>query len=245
MPRIYLSPSSQDWNPYVIGGTEEQYMNLLADAMEPYLRASGIAFTRNDPSLTARQFIDQSNASWYDLHLALHSNAAPESMAGQLQGTDVYYYPSSTRSARAAQIIADHLKQVYPNPQNVRAVPSTTIGEVRLTRAPAVLVELAYHDNVEDAEWIRDNIPAIARALVQALTQYFDIPFVEPGPIRTGTVVTQATGLNMRQKPTTASSVVTVIPRGAQVTVYGQTGQWYVVGYNDRIGYASAQFIQV
>ena len=41
MPSIYLSPSTQEWNPYVTGGTEEYYMNLVADAMEPYLRASG------------------------------------------------------------------------------------------------------------------------------------------------------------------------------------------------------------
>ena len=36
MPRIYLSPSTQEFNPYVSGdGNEEQYMNLIADAMEP------------------------------------------------------------------------------------------------------------------------------------------------------------------------------------------------------------------
>ena len=37
MPRIYLSPSTQDWNPYVDGsGSEEYWMNLLADTLEPY-----------------------------------------------------------------------------------------------------------------------------------------------------------------------------------------------------------------
>lgn len=49
MPRIFLSPSTQEWNTYVNGGNEEQYMNLLADALEPYLLASGISFVRNDP----------------------------------------------------------------------------------------------------------------------------------------------------------------------------------------------------
>lgn len=38
MPKIYLSPSTQDWNPYITGsGSEEYNMNLLADALEPYL----------------------------------------------------------------------------------------------------------------------------------------------------------------------------------------------------------------
>ncbi|MFR7474277.1 MAG: peptidoglycan hydrolase, partial [Christensenellales bacterium] len=53
MPRIYLSPSTQEWNLYINGGTEEYYMNLVADAMEPYLLASGISFTRNTPDMTA------------------------------------------------------------------------------------------------------------------------------------------------------------------------------------------------
>ena len=38
MPKIYLSPSTQDWNMYVTGsGSEEYNMNLLADALVPYL----------------------------------------------------------------------------------------------------------------------------------------------------------------------------------------------------------------
>ena len=53
MPIIYLSPSTQEWNYYVNGGTEEEYMNLLADKMVPYLDASGIRYDRNTPSMTA------------------------------------------------------------------------------------------------------------------------------------------------------------------------------------------------
>ena len=53
MPIIYLSPSTQEYNPYVNGGSEEQYMNLLADKMVPYLDASGIRYSRNTPDMTA------------------------------------------------------------------------------------------------------------------------------------------------------------------------------------------------
>ncbi|MEG2213412.1 MAG: N-acetylmuramoyl-L-alanine amidase, partial [Clostridiales bacterium] len=37
MPTIYLSPSTQEYNEYVTEFNEEYYMNLIADAMEPYL----------------------------------------------------------------------------------------------------------------------------------------------------------------------------------------------------------------
>lgn len=49
MPIIYLSPSTQEWNYYVNGGTEEEYIELLADKMVPYLDASGIRYDRNHP----------------------------------------------------------------------------------------------------------------------------------------------------------------------------------------------------
>ena len=77
MPTVFLSPSVQEFNPYIDGGNEEYYMNLIADAMEPYLKASGINFVRNNPDTTTRQVIAESNKGNYDLHLAIHSNASP------------------------------------------------------------------------------------------------------------------------------------------------------------------------
>ena len=180
MPTLYLSPSTQEFNPYIIGGNEEYYMNLIADAMLPYLYASGITVTRNSPDMNAAQSIAQSNRGQYDLHLALHSNAAPESLSGQLRGTDVYYSRGSVRGQLAAEIIAENLRAIYPLPERVRALPTTSIGEVTRTRAPSVLIEFAYHDNPEDARWIRDNIDAIARNVALSVTEYFNIPFVAP-----------------------------------------------------------------
>ena len=60
MPKIYLSPSTQDQNPYVDqSGSEEYWMNLLADELEPYLYANTIAFVRNTPEMTAASSIAQ------------------------------------------------------------------------------------------------------------------------------------------------------------------------------------------
>ena len=176
MPKIYLSPSLQEYNPYVDGGNEEYYMNLIADAMEPYLNSSGIQFTRNEPSQKLSQAIAQSNAGNYDLHLALHSNAAPPALSGQIRGTDVYYYDGSAKGKRAAEIIANNFKAIYPDPNKVKTVPTTTLAELKQTRAPAVLLEAAYHDNSADAQWIRDNIDNIARNLVLSLTEYLGYP---------------------------------------------------------------------
>ena len=54
MPIIYLSPSTQEKNMYVTGsGSEEYWMNRLADAMIPYLNSCGIRYKRNTPDMTA------------------------------------------------------------------------------------------------------------------------------------------------------------------------------------------------
>lgn len=179
MPSVFLSPSAQEGNPYINGGSEEYYMNLVADAIEPYLRASGIGFDRNSPTQTLSQAISKSNAGNYDLHLAIHSNAAGAANSGRVRGTDVYYYPTSAKGKRAADIIAENFKDIYPLPERVKTVASTALAELRRTKAPAVLIETAYHDNLADAEWIQENIGEIGRNLAQSTAQFLEVPFVD------------------------------------------------------------------
>lgn len=230
---------------YVIGGSEEYYMNLIADAMIPYLLSSGIQYTRNSPGMTASQAIAQSNSGNYDLHLALHSNAAPEGQYGTYTGVDVYYSPISIRGRRAADIFVRNLKSIYPNPSKVRAITTTTIGEVTQTRAPAVFLELGYHDNVGDANWVADNIERIARNLVLSLTEYFGIPFVEPMTPRMGTVSLNSGTLNLRSRPSRTSRIITSIPNGAVLTVVGQWQDWYVVNYRGLVGYVASRYVRL
>lgn len=180
MSNVFLSPSTQEFNQYVTGGTEEFYANLIADAMVPYLVSSGIDFSRNDPSGTVINSVNSSNAGTYDFHLAIHSNAAPERLAGQIKGPDVYYYTGSTQGKRAAEIVANNLKLIYPEPSLVTVVPTTSLVELTRTKAPAVLVEVAYHDNVDDANWIVNNIEEIAKSLSVSVADILGVEFVEP-----------------------------------------------------------------
>ena len=243
MPIIFLSPSTQENNAYVTGsGSEEYWMNRLADAMIPYLNSCGIRYTRNTPDMTAGSSIRLANQGWYDFYLALHSNAAGEGNYGGVRGIIAFYYPTSSQGQRAAQIFVNNLREIYPLPDKVVARSTTTLGEIRDSKFPANLLELGYHDNYEDARWIEGNIPEIARNLVLSLTDYFDIPFIWPTTPWEGTVQVSGT-LNLRSRPSTSSSVVTSIPNGAQVQVYGRYEDWYVVRYGDYVGYAAAQYI--
>lgn len=244
IPTIYLSPSTQEFNPYTGGGNEEEYMNLIADAMIPYLNASGINYVRNTPDMTAASSIRASNSGNYDFHFAIHSNASG-SGNGNVQGAEFYYSPNSSNGQRAATIFANNFKEIYPTPDKVKTVPTTTLGEVVRTRAPAVLAEVAYHDNPEDAEWIRNNVDLIAQNLVLSLADYFDIPFNIPNQNeRTAVVTTMGGNLNIRQQPTVNSPRIGFIPNGSRVTVYYDTGEWSLVGYVNTTGYVNNNYLR-
>lgn len=245
MPFLFLSPSTQDFNPYVTTGNEQYWMNQMADRMEPYLFASGLNVTRNDPNGSAAQSIRASNAGTYDFHLALHSNASPEALAGRQRGVDIYYFPASEEGLRMANILVDNLKPIYPLPERVRALPTVLIGEVRRTKAPSVLAELGYHDNVEDADWLTGNLEEIAAALSEGVTEYFGLPFLTPSEPRTGIVTLSSGTLNLRSLPTTDAAVLAQLPNGATVTILGQFDEWYTVEYDGLHGFASSRYITV
>ena len=247
MPIIYLSPSTQDWNPYVTGsGSEEYWMNRIADAMEPYLHANTIRFRRNDPDTSAAAAIRDANQGYYDFYLALHSNAIgggePQTST---RGIIAFYYPGSDGGRRGAELIAESLREIYPLPNRVSTRATTTLGEVSRSRFPAVLVEIGYHDNYSDALWIEGHVESIARQLVQALTKYFGLPFIQPMEPVQGSVRLNYGTLNLRSTPSSSGTVIANLPDGAEVTVWGQWQGWYAVEYGNQAGYAAAAYIDV
>lgn len=244
MAFVFLSPSTQEYNSYITGGTEEETMNQIADQIEPYFRASGINFTRNNRELTAADAIAESNRGQYDLHLALHSNAtADSSKAGTTRGCEIYYNPESASSRAAAELIQAQMKLIYPIPELVTIVPTTELGEVYKVRAPGVLVEFAYHDNPEDAAWIQNNIELIARHVSIAVCEYFGLPFLEPQTPQTGRVDLRWGYLNIRSGPSTSMPVVAQASDGAELTVWNQYNGWFVVSWEDIFGYARSEYI--
>ena len=246
MPIIYLSPSTQEGNQYVTGsGSEEYNMNLLADALEPYLLSNGIRFRRNRPDMTAASSIREANAGEYDFYLALHSNAAPEGRYGEERGIIAFYYPGSSEGQRGAELIAQELRQIYPLPQKVTTRATTTLGEVRQPRFPAVLVEIGYHDNYADALWLEGHWNAIAQQLARALTEFFGLPFIYPMDPVQGTVNVDYGTLNLRDYPDSSGNILANLPNGASVTIYGEWEGWYVVHYGEIVGYAAAAYIEV
>ena len=242
MPTVYISPSTQEYNLYYGGGTEEMYMNRIVAAMEPALRSSGIDYVRNDPGAGAQGAVAASNSGEYDLHLAVHSNAAPKPLAGKLQGTDIYVHPLDVLGNQAAVLIAEQFEKIYPDAEKVKTMPTETLREIAEIKAPSVLVEVAYHDNKEDAAWIKSHIDQIAEALVRALCAYFEIPYAAPCAVKTARADTPRGALSILRRPEAGAAVISRVPNGGTLSVVGRCGDWYVVEIGGRTGYVPCRY---
>lgn len=179
MPNIYLSPSTDEQQLFVTGNSEEYYMNLIADAMAPYLRASGIDFERNDPGDTLQQIIYKSNLKPRDLHLMLNMDVGTGDLAGKVRGEKAIYYTGSPGGSKASDIFARNLKKIYPLPELVTVDSNRIDPENRDVNAVTVTIMLGYRDNLEDATWVINNIDTIGRNLSMSLAEYLKIPFVD------------------------------------------------------------------
>ena len=137
------------------------------------------------------------------------------------------------------------MKIIYPLPDKVRAVPTYSLGEVLQTKAVAVLCELGYHDNFADEAWLKNNLELIAKNLVRSLCDYFGIPFVMPSAIQFGMVTTDGSNLNIRNYPSMEGEIIGKIPDNAAVLINGEVNGWYVVSYNNIVGYADSDYILI
>ena len=245
MSTVFLSPSLQTYNPYVTGnGSEADFMNRLADEMIPGLLLNGVSLSRSDQNGDVADAIAKSNAYGPDLHVSLHSNAAPDGMDGRMQGPEVYYFWDSAQGLRAAELIAAQLGQVYPFGETVALIATDDeLAELVRTKAPAVFVEVGYHDNPADAAWIESSLPQIADAINRGIADYLEIPFSDTDGARVGRVTLSSGTLNLRAAPGTNARVIGSLENGEIVVILRSIPNWYQVLTENGTGYVADRYI--
>lgn len=170
--RIYLSPSVQSFNiGYGNYGSEKFRMQQLADMVEEKLMDLGkFEVLRSTEDMSLGQAIADSNKNNVDLHVAIHSNAD----GGTAQGPSVYAFRPGGKADKASQAIYDRLLDIYYDRSKGKGVNyNENLKELKLTRSPAALIEVAFHDNPKDAEWIINNMNEIADQIVKGIVDYF------------------------------------------------------------------------
>lgn len=177
MKKLYLSPSSQENNVGPGGYIEEVVLNLIADAMLAELKGyPEIVSMRNKRGNTYAGHIAESDAFKPDLHFAFHSDA----LNGKARGCGVFCHNPSDLSSLSTQFAMILYRRISAlTPTGDRGIKVGTMAEVATVKAKAVLIEVAFHDNPDDALWIVNHIAEIAHESVLSLLELWKIPYAD------------------------------------------------------------------
>ena len=172
---FWLSPSNQIHNiGYGEYRSEKERMNEVADVVEPILKRQGIKVYRNDPKESIRDYTRRANELKVNLYLAIHSNA----FNGNASGSVAFCHKKDGgEGERFATRIHKSIMAIYPGKdrgvvESYKYYDGKPMWETGMSEAPACLVEIAFHDNKEDSEWILANIQPIGEALARAVLEH-------------------------------------------------------------------------
>ena len=109
-------------------------------------------------------------ANWWgaDWFLSIHCNSSTNPNAS---GSEIYVYRSQTRAYYMAQdILSQITRQLNLRNRGVRIDPDFYV--LRRTAMPAMLIELAFITNVQDAEKLKNDQQIFAWAIYDGIVNY-------------------------------------------------------------------------
>ena len=172
--KIYISPSSQPANTYAVGDTNEQAQcRKIGAALEKALSRCGFdARAGLDGTMYTR--VAESNDFGADLHLPIHTNA----FDGSVSGLRIMVYKKGGEAEAIAKAIMAALAPITPGASDgISAQPQ--LYEIGSSKALCVYIEVGFHDNPEEAQWIIDHTQDIAEAICKGLCSHYGVEFKE------------------------------------------------------------------
>lgn len=177
--KVFINPGhAPDGRPDP--GAVNQYTGLrecdvvkkVADLVAGYLTAAGVDVVGNLQCDELADICYSSNSSGADLFISIHCNSAVNEQAN---GTETWYHSHSING----HVLADCIQQRIINLLETtdRGSKAATPGKNGLyvlnnTDAVAVLVELAFISNSDDAILLTENVDDFARAIACGVTDY-------------------------------------------------------------------------
>lgn len=171
MYKVFISPSNQVANTYSgIDMTEAENCRAIALLLSKCLFTSGFSVLLPEPGESMSCAVRRSNEFNPDLHICIHTNA----YNGHVFGTRVFTYASSGVSFECAKVIFDGLSKLIPDGSNAMKL-RPGLYELKNTVAPAVYVEVDFHDVFARAKWLVENRELIAHNIANSICVYFGV----------------------------------------------------------------------
>ena len=179
MPKkIYFSPSDQTRNTYAVGNTNEaaQCRQIALYAVEAAKRCGFDAITDavsgGDDAMDKR--IQQSNDWGADVHIPIHTNA----YNGTVAGTRMFCYAIPGTGYDICNAVMAALAPITPGGSD--NITTARFAEILQADAPTVYIEVGFHDNAEEAQWIIDHTEDIAEGICKGVCNYFGVKYAAP-----------------------------------------------------------------
>ena len=178
--KVYLSASNQNNNLGVseVGYTnEKKEMNDLTNYIEKRLKEYGVKVYRNEFG-DINRWTSDSTYLGVDLHLAIHSNASEDHNS---YGIETWIHNESSNTYSLAENIQNNLFDIYYNKEDTQAnrgvkYANGSLAEVNPSYTPCgILIEVAHHDYLKDAEWIMKNKEKIGYKIADTILEYWQV----------------------------------------------------------------------
>ena len=175
--KIYLSPSSQPANKYAVGNTneQEQCRKIALKTVEALKRCGFEAKTNVADGTTMYDRVAESNAWKADAHIPIHTNA----FDGNVAGFRGMYYSAAGEGCKLVKAIVKTVGPITPGGSDgVSAQPA--LYEIKNSHAPCAYLELGFHDNKEEAQYIIDHTEDLAEAICKGICNHYGKKYVAP-----------------------------------------------------------------
>ena len=159
---------------------ENEFNRAVKRYLDKHLRASGfktILVAKGDEDVPLATRVARANNAKADLYVSIHANALTGKW-GTHGGTETYVYMGSKESERIGRIIHKHLMQ--GTPLRDRGVKKGNhLYVLRNTKMPAVLVECAFMDNLEEAKLLLSDAfrRECAREIAMGICEAYGVKF--------------------------------------------------------------------
>jgi hypothetical protein len=175
---LVISPSQQNFNKCAIEDSEADHMNLIGqalyDILKNYSQLNLLLIPRmsEDDGSNLRNAIAMSNDfiannGGNGFHICLHSDAG-----AYATGASGLYFSEAGKAFMLPIMRA--MENLTPwNDIGLRY--RNNLSELKRTIAVAGLLEISFHDNINEAQWIHDNIGNIAVAIANGILKALDI----------------------------------------------------------------------
>ena len=232
---VYVAPGHGGNDPgAVANGLREKDLNLsIGKYCRDFLKKYGVTVkmsrtTDVDPGLNNRA--NEANRWGADLVVEIHINA------GGGDGFEVYHSIHGGEGVDVAKAIEAEVKKLGQNSRGLKTKKNSAgkdyFGIIRMTKAPAVLIECAFIDTKKDIAIIdtKAEQKKFGEAIARGILKHYGIS-TETKQYKT------LSNLNFRKTASLDGDVICVIPKGKTLTGTVDKNGWLKTTYNSKTGY--------